>query len=499
MINKKQTVKNAIFSVLQVIISGTLLFVVYKYLLLTIGAEKLGVWSIVMAISSISKVSDLGIAGGMVKFVSKHTAKGDSLAVSDIIQTGALSITVLMGFILSAAYIGLQLCAPRIFPANYLGDAVALIPYTLLSFGLQALAGIFILSLDGFQRIDIRNIILTISMVLYVGLIVLLVNKFGFIGLGYAQLAQSIFVLITSWIIVRHFAQIKAIVPFVWRRQRFQEMFAYNMNIQITTIAALLMEPIVKILLGKFGDLSMVTYFEMANKLISQFRGLLVNANQVLVPVIAELQEKQQSNIIALYQQNYTILFFLSITLYSIISIFIPLISEIWIGTHNKIFINFSYIVLIGLFFNTMNAPAFFSNMGVGNVRENTLYQVFMGFFNVVIAVILGFKIGGYGVVIGYSLSMVIGSFFLFKLFFKRYKLSYSALLPKDQRYYCYMSSVISIFFSLYYDFFLENSLLLKSGVIITFLLFLTSLWYINPVSQKVLSRITIKLTKPLV
>lgn len=489
MINKKQTIKNAVFSVSQVIISGISLFIVYKYLILVIGTEKLGVWSIVMAVSSVARISDLGFAGGMVKFVSKYTAREEQSAVSEFIQTGAISIVVFIGLILCVAYTTLQFFAPRIFTPDHLNDAVALIPYALMSFGLIAVSGIFLSSLDGFQRVDIRNILMITSTVLYVSLIIVLVNTFGFIGLGYAQVGQSAFILLASWIIVRRIAHIRAVVPFVWKKRRFQEMFSYNVNLQIGTIAALLLEPTAKILLGKLGGFSMVTYFEMANKLIMQFRAIVVNANQVLVPVISGLQEKQQERIASLYQQTYMLLFFVSLTLYSAIAILIPLISEVWVGSHNDIFINFSYIILTALFLNTMIGPAFFSNMGTGNVKINTKSQVLIGISNLIFATALGLKFGGYGVVVGYALSVVIGSAFIIRSFFKRYKISYASLIPHGQRIYFCSISILAIGFPLCFHWFLEYTILIKAGVTFIGLLFLIPLSFINPVTKKIFNK----------
>jgi O-antigen/teichoic acid export membrane protein len=52
----------------------------------------------------------------------------------------------------------------------------------------------------------------------------------------------------------------------------------------------MLYDPITKALLTKFGGLSLVGYYEMANKLIYQIRSLKVSANQILVPAFADLK-----------------------------------------------------------------------------------------------------------------------------------------------------------------------------------------------------------------
>ncbi len=462
MINKKQTLKNAILSVTQVIVSGIVLFFVYKYLLSTLGVEKLGVWSIVMAISTVAKISDLGFAGGMVKFVAQYTARQEHASVNEIIQTGAISIFVIIGVVLCLAYPVLQFLASSIFTADHLIDAMSLIPYALVSFALLAVAGIFLSSLDGFQRADIRNILMIIGMLLYVILIVIFVNQLGFIGLGYAQVGQSIFMLLASWIAVKQIAKIETIIPMVWKKSRFNEMLAYNTNLQVSTIASLLLEPVTKVFLGKFGDLSMVAYFEMANKLIQQFRAIVVNVNQVLVPVIAQLHEKNKNRIIELYHQTYTALFFVSVAVYMSLAVMIPLISELWIGSYNSTFITIAYIVILSLSINTMVGPAYFSNMGTGHVSINTKSQVLMGCLNIIMAVVFGSIFGGYGVVVSYALAIIIGSSYLILSFLKLQNIPIVSLIPKGLKVYFYSLLLITVTFTLNFHFVRDQSILMK-------------------------------------
>lgn len=58
---KKQTKKNVYFAATQIIISGSTLFILYKYLLNVLGIELIGVWSIVMAFSAFLRTGDFGL------------------------------------------------------------------------------------------------------------------------------------------------------------------------------------------------------------------------------------------------------------------------------------------------------------------------------------------------------------------------------------------------------------------------------------------------------
>lgn len=91
---KKQTKKNVVFAGLQIVLSGISLFVLYKILLVQIGIELIGVWSIVMAFSAFLRTGDFGFAGSIVKFVSENVTKNDMQKVKNIISTSITSVSM---------------------------------------------------------------------------------------------------------------------------------------------------------------------------------------------------------------------------------------------------------------------------------------------------------------------------------------------------------------------------------------------------------------------
>ena len=67
MINKKKIAISAGSSIIQTVVSGITVFILFKYILKTIGPEKLGIWSLVLAASSMVQVANLGMSGSIVK------------------------------------------------------------------------------------------------------------------------------------------------------------------------------------------------------------------------------------------------------------------------------------------------------------------------------------------------------------------------------------------------------------------------------------------------
>ena len=88
---------NAVMSVAQVIVTGGVYFVLYRYLIDEIGVDQLGIWSAVLATLSVGRISNLGLASSVVKYVSKHAATNDSSMVVQIVETAALTMAGFSG------------------------------------------------------------------------------------------------------------------------------------------------------------------------------------------------------------------------------------------------------------------------------------------------------------------------------------------------------------------------------------------------------------------
>ena len=56
--SKKRISINVIFSILQVIIVGLIYLIIYKLLLSKLGVERLGVWSLILATTSVANIAN---------------------------------------------------------------------------------------------------------------------------------------------------------------------------------------------------------------------------------------------------------------------------------------------------------------------------------------------------------------------------------------------------------------------------------------------------------
>lgn len=421
-------------AVIQTVVSGGTLVLLYRYLLREIGPDKVGIWAVVLAAASASRISEMGFTGSAVKFTAKYIARSEFSRASEIIQTTVITIGIVLVGVLTIGYPVITWLMTKFIPVNEIQSATAILPYALVSVWIGAVAGVFSSGLEGCQRIDLRALVTMLSAILFLGLTWILVPYYGLTGLAWAQIGQGGAMLIGCHILLKRELPELPLLPLGWRYSLFREMFRYGANFQVVSISAMLFEPTTKALMAKFGGLSMTAYYEMANRMVAQFRSLLVAANKVVVPRIATLHETTPEAVQNIYRESYQMVFFLALPLYVGVVSLAPLVSELWIGHYERAFALYSILLAAGCWFNTLAGPAYFVNLGTGMLRWNTLSHIVIGILNGVLGYLLGTAFVGDGVVLGYVLALVIGSSLVVLGYHYDYHIPLADLLPRESK-----------------------------------------------------------------
>lgn len=426
--------RNALMAVVQVIVSGGVLFLLYRYLLRTIGSEQVGIWAVVLATASVSRISEMGFTGSAVKYTARYIARGEKNEASEVIQTTAITIGVVLACVLAGGYPLIAWLMEKIIPVAHIPGALAILPYALISVWIGAIAGVFSSGLDGCQRIDLRVLVSMLATVLLLVLTWIWVPELGLIGLVWAQIGQGMLMLLGSWVLLRRELPSLPLLFFNWRYSLFREMFQYGFNYQVISILVMLIDPMTKALMTKFGGLTSLAYYEMANRMVTQFRSLLVSANQVMVPYVANLHENAPEEIRKAYLDSYRIVFFLALPLFAGVAAVAPLASELWIGHYEQSFIVYTTLISAAYWLNTLTVPAYFVNLGTGLLRWNTWSFIVMAPLNLALGYLLGVAWGGEGVVLGYVLALVIGSGLIVLGYHRDHHMPLAELLPRESK-----------------------------------------------------------------
>ncbi|TKB92109.1 MAG: hypothetical protein E8D40_07880 [Nitrospira sp.] len=432
MVEKRRMVTNAASSVVQIVVSGVTLIILYRYLLDTIGVAHLGVWSLVLATSSMIQVANFGLTGSIVKHIAECDAKGDTQSLVVAVETAAITVaSVSLLFIVCAYPVATYYLAFAVDDQLY-QEARAILPLALGAFVVMMVTSIYQSGLYGCQLIVQRNGLLIAESISHAMLCVFLAPRYGLLGLAYARVAQNLMTLAASAAFLKRTVSALSFIPYRWDKKQFEQMIGYATHFQLISVLALLSDPITKACLSRWGGVSMVGYYEMANKFVQLFRSLIVNANQVLVPEFAKLKELRPQKVAELYLQSTRLVTYLAIPGFGLLGICAPLVSELWVGRYEPALVWSIILLSLGWLANTLAVPAYFACLGVGEMRINVISHAIMALLNGLLAFSFGRIFGGFGVVAAWAISLAIGGLLLNILYCSRSSIAFRRLVLAD-------------------------------------------------------------------
>ena len=429
---QKQIFLNAVTTSGQELATAGVLFLLYRFLIHTIGIERFGVWSLVLATTSVVTLANQGFSTSVVKFVAKYAAQEKSDDVSALVQTAVISMGLALAVVSVGLYPAARWMLKLLLPSAMLVEAYPLLPFALISLWLNVFGSILLAGLVGYQRITHRNYIVLGSAILFLLLCYGFVPARGLLGLAYAQMVQSAACLLATWILLRRQLPNFPLIPYRWNRSLFLEMLGYGLHFQIITATQAVREPVTKALLAKFGGLAVTGYYDIASRWVVSFRELIVQANQVLVPTVSHLQQRDPDALPALYRESYRLIFFLSIPTFAFVVVAAPIVSRIWIGSYESAFVSFVALLAIGWLINVLANPAYVFDLGTGTLRWVSIAGAATAILNAGLGFVIGSRFGGTAVVAVTAASLAIGYIIILMAYHLQNHVPLSILLPKE-------------------------------------------------------------------
>ncbi len=426
----RQIFVNAITTIAQVIVSAAALFLMYRFLVRSIGVEQLGVWSLVLATTSVVTLANQGFSTSIVKFVAQYCARGATHRATAVVETALLTLALLLTVICLALYPAARIVLKFVVPTPLLALAYAILPYALISLWLNVLGSVLLAALAGHELVSHRNYVVAAGSVLYLLLAIALVPRFGLLGMAYAQTAQTAACWLGAWLLLRRQLPRLPVIPRRWSRELFREMRGYGLQFQFITMAQAAREPVTKALLAKFGGLAFTGLYDMASRWVFTFRELIVQANLVLVPTVANLRERSPASIPAVYRDSYKVIFFLSVPTFAFLTAASPLVSRIWLGRYNPVFVAFVALLAAGWLCNTLSNPAYVVDLGTGALKWVTIGCAATSVFNPILGFALGRRFGGLAVVAASVVSLAAGYLAILVAYHLENRVSFAELLP---------------------------------------------------------------------
>ncbi|WP_225026148.1 lipopolysaccharide biosynthesis protein [Xinfangfangia pollutisoli] len=395
--------RNALFSGVEVIVGGLGLFFIYRNVVAELGVAMLGVWSLVLATTAFGRLADVGIAGGLARFVALSLAEEDATQAVLYMRTAFVAVAGIMGVIALLFWAPLSWSLAFALEGSDLALARDLLPWALLSFWALNLKAVLDACLLGVHRADLKSLSNMAGMVLQIGASLALVGPYGLTGLAWAQAGQFGFALILSVIQLYSVAPLRGMGPVQgWFVPRlFRQMLGFGVKLQVGTIANLMFEPLTKIVLGHVGGTTMLGIYEMAYRMVYQVRGIAIMALRAVIPTFVTLLHKDPEALRLFFLKTCRVSALASFGLMGGTVLASPLISWLWLGHVDLTFIQLTGILAVSWAVSVLAAPALYLGIAEGHVTANMIGQISAGIIAPSLAYAMGLGFGGMAGVVG--------------------------------------------------------------------------------------------------
>lgn len=429
----KQIVNNSFFSIIQIVVVSLCAFYLYKYIIDAIGLEKLGLWSLILSVTSLANIGNFGFTGSLVKFSAELSVQEEYKKINAILNTSLFSISLILMTLLSIIYLLGYHFIGYFVDEKWLSISRDLLFYALISLYINIIAGLYFSILEGLNLAYLRSISFIAATIIYVILAIIFIVEYDIIGLAYAQVLQALAFLVLGMICSKKYVRNFDFFYFKWHRDLMKKVFNYGMNFQAIGLSQMLYDPITKAVLSRYGSLDYVAIFEMASKLVIQVRALSAGIIQNVVPKIVTLNftdgnEKMLDAYKKINDINLILLFstlVLIIPFSNIISIFI-------FGESDYRFIVVLIVICVGWLLNSLNIPSYMINLGTGKLKWNVIPSLTIGILNLVFCGLVGiiFKNGLY-IILSWIFVLVFGSSIIILEYHYRNKISAGVIFNK--------------------------------------------------------------------
>lgn len=405
--------KNTALALLEALFTTAIYFLLFRLVIASLGISQLGVWSLVSAAASIARVGDLGLSAGVNRFVAAALAQGMRSKARDVIDTALIAMAALYTSVSVIIYPIAYFTLPKLLGGESLSAARHLLPFSIVTLIVYSSAGVLSSSLSGLQLSYRKSMINIFSLLFMLLISAVLIKAFGLVGLGIAQIMQAIAVAVSSWTILQIELPGSRTVP-RWSAASFSEILAYGAQVQLGSIAALAFEPLVKIVMAKFGGLSDLALYEVALRLVTQVRNLVVSANQSLISAFAALYASNSPRLRALYDRSIRLTSIACLAMIAAIGFGSLAVSEVIFHTFTLKFLSFCAMLGVAQSINVLGTPAYMLGLGIGKVRYNLLSHIIMTASSPCLGALAGRAWGATGVVAGVSIGLILGAIILY-------------------------------------------------------------------------------------
>jgi len=384
------------------------MFWAYRVLLKAADVERLGLWSLLMAGVSFARIVDVTGAGGLARFVAETRSQGRDAVT--FVHTVTVTMLVLYAVLGSLAYLASDLMIVKLVEPRWVDEARELIPLAIVT-GLFAtpLASTLNSGIDGLQRADLRAILGIASYPLFMAIVLAGVPRFGLWAWAAALLVQQVFLIFGAWVILARYLPEMGLIPRRCSRDALTATLSYGLKMQANGVAAMLSDPLAKVMLSRFGGLDSVAIYELAARLVIGIRGLLFQMALPLVPEFASsICDRGRIEALLGRAARLAVIAAAGVLLANLLAA--PLFSIVMLGEIRLDLIAMVAALALGYAVNVVSMPYYFAGVGCNAMRWNIGSQIVLATSVLLVGGLLGPILATKGIVIAVVIGLIGGT-----------------------------------------------------------------------------------------
>jgi O-antigen/teichoic acid export membrane protein len=396
-------------------------FFLTPLILRKIGAQGYGTWAVFLAINGMTSLADLGLVGTLSKFVAEHYARRDDTALNRLLNTGLAVFGLLSLVLVGLLWAGSSLVVRLLFRGSSMNgpELVIFFHYFLVIIALNISTLLFSSVTTGMQRLDLTNFMSAFSVLCAAAVsAVLLLGGWGLRGLVYGQTCAGVLTLLGYLILVRRLLPGVRWNPLHVDVSEAKHIFSFSLRLYFTQAAVAVHNNIEKILLASLVSVPAAGWYDIANDLALKIRGAIGVVLSPIMPAASELGAlKDDRRLAELYYRAHKYLAFVGVPVVCYVGLVSARFVQLWIGPNFKMIALPLAVLVFVNFFNLTSGPGFLIFAGNGNLAAGMRSAVVGLVLNAGLSLILIYRYGFSGAVMGTSVSLIFATGYFIYLF----------------------------------------------------------------------------------
>jgi len=424
--------KNAIYNfsayITNIIIAFSSIPLFAKYL----SPVNFGLYFIFIGLIGYYSIFDFGLSQAVIKFVSKHFAKGEISKINSLITSSILvnffigTLACIIVFSLNHLILNLLNVPPESYEV-----ATSSLNYTVVAFLLSAIYSVFISTFQGLLRYDISSKLnIFFSIFSNSVAIILLLLK---LSIKDIILNHLIFIIVFMTISIHI---LKKLLPgFTFEiiniKQTSKKLFKFSFFVFANKLSNIISTNFLQFFISSFYSPAVVPYFMVPIKLVNLIQGATANISNVIFPYSSNLYTNNLiDSIKSLFTRSTNLIVSFTVPLYAFFCFFSYEILSIWMGIE---FANKSQIVLVFLtlayFLSVITIPPTNILYGMGQSRFIGNISIVILPINLLLQVVLIKYYSYNGAAVATTIVSFAGPFFFVYVSFKFFNIRFMEMV----------------------------------------------------------------------